>query len=141
VTRKYQRLDVFTDGASRNNPGLAAIGVVIKDEDGRVVDTLSRYLGVATNNVAEYTALIEALALLARYPADEIRLYLDSQLVVRQVLGEYKIKQPHLLPLAQEARKRMARFQKIFLSYVPREKNTEADALANKAIDKITKKG
>jgi ribonuclease HI len=133
--KKYRKLEVFTDGASRNNPGMAAIGVVIKDQDGRVVNTLSRYLGIATNNVAEYTALLEALALLSDYQADEIRIYLDSQLVVRQVLGEYKIKRPHLVPLAQEARKRMARFPKISLSHIPREENSEADALANQAID------
>jgi ribonuclease HI len=132
-------LDVFTDGASRNNPGPAAIGVVIKDEEGGTVDTLSRYLGIATNNVAEYTALLEALAMLARHRAEEIRLHLDSQLVVRQVSGEYKIKQAHLLPLVREARTRMARFKKISLSYIPREKNTEADALANQALDNAQK--
>jgi ribonuclease HI len=135
VARKHRKLIVFTDGASRNNPGEAGVGVVIKDEDGNTVKTFSHYLGIATNNVAEYTALLDALELLSRQPADEIEIHLDSQLVVRQVLGEYKVKQPHLLPLVERVREKMATFPKITLSHVPREMNAEADALANKAID------
>jgi ribonuclease HI len=140
VARKHRKLIVFTDGASRNNPGEAGAGVVIRDESGKTIETFSHYLGIATNNVAEYTALLDALALLAKHPADEVRIHLDSQLVVRQVLGEYKIKQPHLLPLVQRVREKMAAFPKITLSYVPREMNAEADALANKAIDNKRKK-
>ena len=131
---------MYTDGASRNNPGEAAIGVVIKDADGTPLKTLSRYLGIATNNVAEYRALLAALDLLSHYPAEEIKIFLDSQLVVRQVLGEYKVKQPHLLPLVLEARKKMGQFSNLTLAHIPRERNAEADALANEAIDNRIKK-
>lgn len=140
MTPQYRSLEVYTDGASRNNPGEAAIGVVIKDDRGNTLKTLSRYLGIATNNVAEYRALLAALDLLSDLPADEIRIHLDSQLVVRQVLGVYRVKQPHLLPLVEEVRVKMSRFPNLALFHIPREKNAEADALANEAIDKRAKK-
>lgn len=140
MTRTYQRLNVFTDGASRNNPGNAAIGVVIKDEKGNTIKTLSRYIGTATNNVAEYTALVEALEILLDYSTPETIIHLDSQLVVQQVLGKYKTRQPHLLPLVRLAREKIAKLTNVTLSHIPREKNKEADALANAAIDKALKK-
>jgi ribonuclease HI len=140
VARTYRKLIVFTDGASRNNPGEAGAGVVIRDDSGKTIETFSHYLGVTTNNVAEYTALLDALALLEKHPADEVLIHLDSQLVVRQVMGEYKIKQPHLLPLVKRVREKMATFPKITISHVPREMNAEADALANKAIDNKRKR-
>jgi ribonuclease HI len=138
-----QRLLIYTDGASRNNPGEASIGVVIKDGGGTTVGTISQYIGIATNNVAEYTALIEALKAAQKLNPERIDLYLDSQLVVRQMKGEYKIKNAGLVPLVREAQALVHQFPqgKVAFHHIPREENKEADALANEAIDKRHKKG
>lgn len=138
-----KRLSVYTDGASRNNPGEAAIGAVIKDERGNILETLSEYLGIATNNVAEYTALIRALEAAQKWSPEEVHVYLDSQLVVRQMIGQYKIKNPGLLPLLRQAQllRRKLGGGTVHFHHIPREENHEADALANEAIDKRLKKG
>lgn len=139
MTRK---LSIYTDGASRNNPGEAAIGVVIKNEGKEIVETLSQSIGIATNNVAEYTALIQALKAAQKLNPEQIDFYLDSQLVVRQITGEYKIKNAGLVPLVREAHDLIRRFPKgrVNFHHIPREENKEADALANAALDKKNKK-
>jgi ribonuclease HI len=137
-----KKLSIYTDGASRNNPGEAGIGVVLKNERGETIETLSEYLGIATNNVAEYTALIRALETARKHRPQEIDCYLDSQLVVRQMMGEYKVKHPGIIPLVQQAQqlRRLWPEGAIRFHYIPRRENSEADALANEAIDKKTKR-
>ncbi len=130
------RLRMFTDGASRGNPGEAGIGVLIEDESGHIVKKLARYLGKATNNQAEYTALVEGLKVASELGADEVSIFADSELVVKQMRGEYKVKNPDLAGRHAEARKHAATIKRVTFTYIPREKNKEADALANEAIDK-----
>ncbi|MDC4224064.1 MAG: ribonuclease HI family protein [Candidatus Manganitrophus sp.] len=136
------RLSIFTDGASRNNPGEASIGVVIKNERGETIETVAEYLGIATNNVAEYTALIRALETAQKHRPREIDFYLDSQLVVRQMTGEYKVKHPGIIPLVQRAQQLRRQWPEgaVRFHYIPRRENSEADALANEAIDKKIKR-
>lgn len=134
--RGAQRVKVFIDGGSKGNPGPAAIGVVFTNLEGGTLHEISRRIGEATNNVAEYTALIMALKALAESGVDEAFFFSDSELLVRQVTGVYKIKSPGLLPLAVEAqalRRRLGRFQ---IVHVPREQNRRADQLANIAFQK-----
>lgn len=126
---------LFTDGAARGNPGPAGLGLVIEDEAGRRLWGGCRYIGTATNNTAEYLALIDGLKKAGEWAPDRLEIYLDSQLVVEQLSGRYRIKKPELQALAQSARALLDRFPDHALSYVPREKNKGADALANKAID------
>ncbi len=134
---KPQKYAVFTDGASRNNPGEAGIGVVIKDEKGTIVQTASEYLGTETNNVAEYMALIRGLEVIQTLNAEAVDFFLDSQLVVRQMQGIYKIKNKGLLSLAKRAQGLCSRLPKgaVKFHHIPREENGEADRLANDAID------
>jgi ribonuclease HI len=131
-----ERLRMFTDGASRGNPGEAGIGILIEDESGHILKRLARYLGKATNNQAEYTALIDGLKAAAELGAEEVSVFADSELVVKQMKGEYKVKNADLQEKHGEAKRIAAGFKKIAYTYIPREKNREADALANEAIDK-----
>jgi ribonuclease HI len=126
---------VRTDGASRGNPGPAAIGVSIEDETGREVVHASCRIGVATNNVAEYRALLEALRLLAELDARRAELLLDSELIVRQMNGQYKVRDPKMRLLHEDVRRRLARFTEARFRHVPRAENLRADALANAALD------
>jgi len=128
-------LRLFTDGAARGNPGPAGLGLVVEDADGVRLWGGCRYIGTATNNTAEYMALIEGLKKVADWSPERLEIYLDSQLVVEQMLGRYKIKKPELQALAPTARSLLNQFPNHSISYVPREKNKAADALANKAID------
>lgn len=143
VNSTTKKLFIYTDGASRNNPGEAAIGVVIKNERGERIETISEYLGIATNNVAEYTALIRGLEAVLKLKPEEVAVSMDSQLVVRQMSGAYKIKHPGLIPLFNRAQLlcRQLPGGKVTFHHIPREKNFEADALANEAIDKKHKRG
>src|SRR5680860_263061 len=127
---------IYTDGGARGNPGPAATGVVILDADKQVIKTASSYLGETTNNVAEYAALVLALELvtkLAKTPLDnnEIAAYLDSELIVKQLNGQYKVKNAGLRTLFDEVNKLSLPFGKISFTHIRREKNTEADALVN----------
>jgi probable phosphoglycerate mutase len=128
-------LRLYTDGAARGNPGPAGLGVVIEDESGARLRGLCRYIGIATNNRAEYLALIEGLTAASEWKPDRLEVFLDSQLVVEQVNGRWKIKHADLQPLARQAQALLKEFPSVTLSYVPREKNKGADALANRAID------
>jgi len=128
-------LTLFTDGACRGNPGQGGAGVVLMTADGQVVSTAKKYLGRCTNNIAEYRALILGLEeALARKP-DRLRVYLDSELLVRQIQGVYRVKNPALQPLMTEVRSLLARFGAWEVDHVPRRENALADALANEAID------
>lgn len=126
---------LHTDGGARGNPGPAGIGVVLRDPSGEVIGEIGRGIGVGTNNWAEYTALIEGLELALEKGVTEIDVYLDSQLVVSQVKGEWKIKHAALKPLAIKAHSLLRRFERYSLNHVRREENSDADALANQGMD------
>lgn len=126
---------LYIDGASRGNPGHAGIGVIIQDIEGRRVLERSRYIGETTNNVAEYFALITGLEEVCKLGARKIRVYSDSQLLVRQVKGEYKVKKPHLSKLHKKVLDLLKDFDSYDIIFIPRELNKEADSLANRAID------
>ncbi|HLZ23854.1 MAG TPA: ribonuclease HI family protein [Ktedonobacterales bacterium] len=130
-----ERLILRTDGASRGNPGHAAAGVVIERTDGTVRATGKLYLGMMTNNQAEYRALILGLQSIARYTPAAVRVYLDSELVVRQMTGQYRVRDEALRPLYDEARRLAAALPAVSFIHVPRGKNTLADKLANQALD------
>ncbi len=127
-------LTIYTDGASRNNPGEAGAGVLIL-HDGAPAHEIARYLGRTTNNVAEYTAAIIGLEQAAGMGATRVRLFADSELLVKQLNGLYKVKNEGLKPLHARAKELIARIGSVEVQYIPREQNRQADALANKAID------
>ena len=128
-------LRLFTDGAARGNPGPAGLGVVIEDGEGLRLRGLCRYIGTATNNQAEYLAIIEGLRAIEDWKPDRIEVFLDSKLVVEQLAGRYRVKNADLAPLHRQASELLRRFPRAELKHVPRERNKGADALANKAID------
>jgi len=130
-----KRLVVHSDGAARGNPGPAGIGVVLSDERGRALARLARYLGKATNNQAEYAALLLALETAAAYRPAHIDVLLDSELVVKQLQGVYRVRSPELRPLYERSRALLQHFPSASIRHVPRHENRQADALANKAID------
>jgi ribonuclease HI len=136
-----ERFRAGIDGGSRGNPGPAAWGVVVLDSDGRAVEGFAGAIGRATNNVAEYTALLEALAIAAARHAEDVELLADSELVVKQVRGEYKVRHPDLIPLHAEARRRIATFRRFKLGHVPREQNKDADKLVNRALNLVKNGG
>jgi probable phosphoglycerate mutase len=126
---------LHADGGARGNPGPAGIGAILLDERGEVLAELALPLGISTNNDAEYRALIAGLELAQAHNITELHVFMDSQLVVSQVKGEWKIKKDHLRPLAVRARSLLDGFEKARLSHVPREENADADRLANQAMD------
>jgi len=123
------------DGASRGNPGPSAIGVVIRDENRKVIARISRRIGEATNNQAEYTALIEGLKKALELGAREVEIFSDSELLVNQLLGKYKIKNTGIRLLYSEVVKLVGFLESFKISLVPREQNQEADSLANQALN------
>ncbi len=125
-------MELYTDGASRGNPGEAGGGVVLKN--GSTCEK-SFYFGRKTNNEAEYLALIEGLKLALSRGAKKLVVFMDSQLAVRQMRGEYRVKSKNILPLWKEARELAGRFEHIEFRHIPRSMNSRADALANEAID------
>jgi len=129
------RYVVHTDGAARGNPGPAAIGIVIQDESGHTVYESSRTLGVHTNNEAEYLALIAALQYIKNNRIQSADFMLDSELVVRQLRGEYRVKEPRLQTLHGQATMLLNAVPHHSLRHVPRAQNARADALANEALD------
>jgi ribonuclease HI len=124
-----------TDGAARGNPGPGAIGVIIKDEAGLILEKISQRLGVTTNNQAEYQAIIIGLEKAIEFGAKNAVVKSDSELVVEQINGRYKIKNTSLRPLYQKVVQLTGSLESFSISYVPREQNAAADALANKALD------
>jgi ribonuclease HI len=131
---------VMVDGAARGNPGHAGCGVVILDGNGTLVKELSRYLGRTTNNVAEYEGLLMGLEELLRLRKKRIRVQSDSQLLVRQLNGEYRVRDEKLKPLFERAVRLLRQFDAYRIVHVPREMNRLADRLANKGIDDALKK-
>ena len=131
---------LMVDGAARGNPGEAGCGAVICDESGIVVKELSRYLGRATNNVAEYEGLLLGLEELIALGRKRIRVQSDSQLLVRQLNGEYRVKDEKLKLLFQRAMTLLRQFDTVDIRHVPREQNKLADRLANQGIDDALKK-
>jgi len=130
-----KKLIINTDGAARGNPGHAGIGVVIKDAKGVIVREIFEYIGETTNNQAEYKALLKALVAAGELGAEQIEIFADSELMVNQLKGLYKVKNEGLRPLFNNAKELLRKFKVCNIEYVPREKNKEADELANKAID------
>lgn len=128
------KLIVNVDGGARGNPGPAAIGIVVRDGEGNVLRDLAETIGEATNNVAEYKALIRGIALARELGATELQIHGDSELVVKQMLGQYKVKHPDMKPLHAEATEALAGVE-WQISHVRREQNAEADALVNQALD------
>ena len=134
-SKKPARVVIYADGASLGNPGPAAIGATIKDEQGRLVASISQGIGTTTNNQAEYRAVIAALEKATRLGAKEVAINLDSQLVVRQIKGEYRVKKAALKPLYQRVKQLQSRLESFTITHIPREQNAEADNLANRALE------
>jgi len=130
-----QRLTVYTDGAARGNPGPAGAGVYIQDEHGAPVDEAAEFLGEATNNVAEYHALLLGLQRALELGATTVEIRSDSELLVRQMTGEYRVKNLRLRDLHGRARALQKQFESVDFVHVGRERNRDADRLANRAID------
>jgi ribonuclease HI len=133
-----ERVVLYCDGGARGNPGPAAIGAVVLDPETdppTQLATVSERIGVTTNNVAEYKSLIAGLEAARQFPASAITVKADSQLVIRQLQGRYRVKQAHLRPLYEKARALLAHYDETELVHVPREHNVVADALVNAALD------
>jgi ribonuclease HI len=126
---------VHVDGGARGNPGPAAIGVVVADAAGSVLDEVAEPIGIATNNVAEYRAVLKGIERARELGATELELIGDSELVARQLTGAYKVKHPAMKPLFDEAIAALAGFERWRIRTVPRAQNARADALVNAALD------
>ncbi len=129
---------VHVDGGARGNPGPAAIGVVVSGADGEVLEEVGETIGVATNNVAEYRALLRGLQLAGAHGAREVEIVNDSELVARQLTGAYKVKHPSMRPLHAEAISALRAFDGWKIRTVPRGQNARADALVNAALDGVS---
>lgn len=132
-----ERLYLFTDGASRGNPGPAAAGVMIKDQEGKVLLEKGQFLGRMTNNEAEYRALLLGLELAKDLKPETLVCSLDSELVVSQINSLYRVKKPHLRRLLLKIRQVERNHPKVIYKLIPRGKNTAADTLANDALNRI----
>lgn len=130
-----RRLTVNVDGGARGNPGPAAIGVVVRGDGGEVLEERGERIGTATNNVAEYRALLLGIERAAALEAEELELVGDSELVVKQVKGEYKVKDPTLRGLHAEAKRALGGFERWSIRHVRRAENAEADRLVNQVLD------
>lgn len=129
------KITAYIDGAARGNPGPAGYGAYLVSDSGEVIE-VSGYLGEATNNVAEYRGLVEALQVALELGADQIELISDSQLLVNQMLGSYRVKHANLIPLHLRARELARHFRRFSIRHIPRAGNKEADRLANAAVDR-----
>jgi ribonuclease HI len=133
-------IEVQCDGGARGNPGPAAIGAVVLDatvDPPVLLTSVSECIGIATNNVAEYKACIEGLRAALEYDPRCVRVRADSELMIRQLEGRYMVKSAHLKPLYDEARALLAEFPEVDLAHIRREKNVDADALVNAALDAV----
>lgn len=131
----YNRLLIYSDGAARGNPGEAGAGVVLKTPEGEEVGRFGRYLGRFTNNVAEYEAVLLGLSQAKEFGATDVTILSDSDLLVRQLLGEYKVRAEHLKVLYDQVKEELEDFSRFQVKRIPREKNADADSMANRAID------
>ena len=125
---------IYTDGGAEPNPGPGAIGVVIQDQDGKTITTISRSVGRVTNNQAEYMAVIAALEKALALGFDEVEIHADSELIVRQINGRYKVKNTNLKLLYQKVIQQKGRFKSFSITHIPRSLNKEADRLAGEAV-------
>ncbi len=132
---KNKALRVYIDGASRGNPGHSGIGVVVCDENDKVLEEYFEYIGIGTNNQAEYKAFLIALDKLKKHDATDIKIYLDSEILFKQITGEYRVRDEKLKELFSRALKLSRLFKKITYEWIPREKNKHADKLSQKAIN------
>ena len=132
----YKKLIIYTDGGARGNPGPAGIGAIAYDENENIVFEISEYIGETTNNQAEYRALLAAISKAKELNTEEIDFFLDSELVVKQLNREYKVKNKELAPLFVQIYNATMQFKKVTFKHVPRNMNKEADRLANLAMDK-----
>ncbi|HVW82331.1 MAG TPA: reverse transcriptase-like protein [Candidatus Paceibacterota bacterium] len=137
------KFTIHADGGARGNPGPAGSGAVVYSERRETVLEVSEYLGETTNNVAEYTAILRALERLAellgeRTKETEILVEMDSQLVIKQMRGEYKIRHPNMKPLAAKVKELVPNFKSVIFTHIPRELNADADSLANAAMDRAS---
>ena len=130
------KLYLYTDGGSRNNPGQAAIGVVLMASD-KVLEKFGKKIGIATNNIAEYSALIAGLEIAAKHSPKELICFMDSELVVKQLTGIYRIKETSLRNLAIRVKTIEKQFDMVQFKYIPRERNSMADSLVNAALDNL----
>jgi ribonuclease H / adenosylcobalamin/alpha-ribazole phosphatase len=133
----HSKIIINCDGGSRSNPGPAGIGVVVQDEAGAELELYKEFIGINTSNVAEYRALIKSLELARKYTSKEVLVYMDSELVIRQMNGEYKVKAVHLRELHLKVRKLEAQFEKVTYEWIPRAVGAQAkaDFLVNEAMD------
>ena len=131
---KIKRVVIFTDGTAEPNPGPAAIGATIKDEQGKLITSISQGIGQATNNQAEYRAIIAALENAIRLGASQVDIHSDSELVVRQINGRYRVKNAALKPLYQRVKQLQSHLKGFTITHIPRQQNIEADSLANMAL-------
>ena len=131
---KIKRVVINTDGTAEPNPGPAAIGAVIKDEQGRLITSISQPIGQATNNQAEYRAIIAALENAIRLGANHVEIRSDSELVVRQINGQYRVKKASLKPLYQQVEQLQSQLEGFTITHIPRQQNREANRLANIAL-------
>ncbi len=131
---KTKRVIIFTDGAARNNPGPAAIGAIIRDTEGNSINSISRPIGNTTNNQAEYRAVIAALEYALRSGISQVSMYSDSELIVNQINGQYRVKEATLKPLYQRVKHLQLQLESFKITHVPREQNEEANRLANMAL-------
>ncbi len=130
---------IWIDGAARGNPGPAAIGILVTDEHGKELESVAEAIGIATNNEAEYRALVRGLELAAKHHVTEIEVRTDSELLAQQINREYKVRASSLKWLFAEAQRAMAPFSRVNVQQIPREQNRRADALANHALDEEAK--
>ena len=128
---------MYSDGGARGNPGRAATGIIIKDQTGKTLYRLSKYLGIATNNQAEYAALIQGLKFLTQKGIKIVACYLDSELVVRQLNGLYRIKDQKIKEKYRQLSLLISKFKKVTFKHIYRENNVEADKLVNQTLDKV----
>jgi ribonuclease HI len=130
-----ERVTLFADGGSRGNPGPAAGGAVLVAEDGTVLEEVAVFLGRATNNVAEWHGLLRGLEVALARGVRRLAIRLDSELVVRQLTGVYRVKHPDLIPLHAKARRLLVQFAEVHIGHVPRARNKLADAAVNRCLD------
>ena len=131
---KKMSYQIYSDGASRGNPGPSGIGAVIL-KDGKVVHEIAQYIGEVTNNVAEYEALLAALDYCVKKKLSPVEILADSQLMIRQLTGHYKVKHPNIIPLYEKAKEYLVHLEVTGFKHVPREENKHADRLSNEGID------
>ncbi|KAA3596902.1 MAG: reverse transcriptase-like protein [Candidatus Scalindua sp. AMX11] len=137
--KNFETLTINIDGASRGNPGKSGVGVAIFDKDLKLIKETCEYIGIATNNISEYKALILGIKEAIKFCPKESLFKSDSELLVKQIKGEYRVKSPHLMYLFTDAQGLLKKLPKWKIKHIPREENKQADKLANQGIDSSTK--